>query len=203
VLDLSPTKLIIIFVVVILLLGPKRLPQVARQLGAGWRKIVSFQQQVERELRETVPDLPSSQDIVRFARSPVTMLNQLAEFPRAHVDDLVEDPGAPAPTEGAAPDDDGASDGGDGGDGGGDGGGPDGGAIVDGAQRPTGTESVPAAERSGDDHWPEDRSTARSPAPSVGNGTGIAPPGAPARPGSRLGALDDLRALSADDPTMN
>ncbi len=94
-LDLSPTKLIIIFVVVIVLLGPKRLPQVARQLGAGWRKIVGFQQQIEQELRETVPDLPSSQDLVRFARSPVTMLNQLAEIPSAPADDPVEDPGAP------------------------------------------------------------------------------------------------------------
>lgn len=100
-LDLSPTKLIIIFVVVIVLLGPKRLPQVARQLGAGWRKIVGFQQQIEQELRETVPNLPSSQDLVRFARSPVTMLNQLAEIPSSPADHPVEDPGAPTVADGS------------------------------------------------------------------------------------------------------
>jgi sec-independent protein translocase protein TatB len=103
VLDLSPTKLIIIFIVVIVLLGPKRLPQVARQLGAGWRKLTGFQQQIEHEIRQTLPDLPSSQDIVRFARSPVTMLNQLAQMPNGSGlgDTLVEDPGAP-PAGGAA-----------------------------------------------------------------------------------------------------
>jgi sec-independent protein translocase protein TatB len=101
VLDLSPTKLIIIFVVVIVLLGPKRLPQIARQLGAGWRKIVGFQQQIERELHESMPDMPSSQDIVRFARSPVSMLHRLAEFPSAPAEAPVEDPAAPDPGDAA------------------------------------------------------------------------------------------------------
>ncbi len=78
-LDLSPTKLIIIFVVVVVLLGPKRLPEVARQLGAGWRKVRELHLRLDSELRQAVPDLPSSQDIVRFARSPVTLLNQLAD----------------------------------------------------------------------------------------------------------------------------
>jgi sec-independent protein translocase protein TatB len=81
VLDLSPTKLIIIFVVVVVLLGPKRLPEVARQLGAWWRKLRDLHGQLDRELRQTMPDLPSSQDIVRFARSPITLLNQLADQP--------------------------------------------------------------------------------------------------------------------------
>ncbi|HVC13438.1 MAG TPA: twin-arginine translocase TatA/TatE family subunit [Acidimicrobiales bacterium] len=78
-LDLSPTKLLIIFVVVVVLLGPKRLPEVARQLGAAWRKLREFHLHVDQELRQSLPDLPSSQDIVRFARSPVTLLNQLAD----------------------------------------------------------------------------------------------------------------------------
>ena len=78
-LDLSPTKLLIIFVVVVVLLGPKRLPEVARQLGAGWRKLRELHLQVDRELRQSLPDLPSSQEIVRFARSPVALLNQLAD----------------------------------------------------------------------------------------------------------------------------
>ncbi len=79
-LDLSPTKLIIIFIVVIVLMGPKRLPQVARQMGVAWKKLTGFQQQIEHDLRQQMPDLPSSQEIVRFARSPVTMLNQFAQM---------------------------------------------------------------------------------------------------------------------------
>lgn len=107
-LDLSPTKLIIIFIVVVVLLGPKRLPEVARQLGAGWRKLRDFHGQLDRELRQTMPDLPSSQDIVRFARSPLTLLNQLADQPVESPEPLSQDgsvaagAGTGTGTEGAA-----------------------------------------------------------------------------------------------------
>jgi TatA/E family protein of Tat protein translocase len=79
VLDLSPTKLIIILIVAVVLLGPKRLPEVARQLGATWRKIRAFHARVDEELRQSIPDLPSSGDIARFARSPLSLLDQLAD----------------------------------------------------------------------------------------------------------------------------
>lgn len=92
-LDLSLVKLLIVFIVAVILLGPDKLPQVARQLGAGWRRLQEFRDRVDREVRENIPDLPSSQEIARFARSPVALLNQLADF---GVDQpLVEDPGAP------------------------------------------------------------------------------------------------------------
>ena len=81
VLDLSPTKILIILIVGVLLLGPKRLPQVARQLGSGWRRLRELHQQIDSEVRKSIPDLPSSHDLVRMARSPVALLNQLAEMP--------------------------------------------------------------------------------------------------------------------------
>ena len=99
-LDLSPTKLLIIFVVVVVLLGPKRLPEVARQLGAGWRKLRELHLQVDRELRQSLPDLPSSRDIVRFARSPVSLLDQLAD---RHGGVGSPDGKAPGPPEGREP----------------------------------------------------------------------------------------------------
>jgi TatA/E family protein of Tat protein translocase len=102
VLDLSPTKLIIIFVVVVVLLGPKRLPEVARQLGAGWRKLRELHLQLDRELRQSIPDLPSSQEIVRLARSPVTLLNQLADRSGSGVPvGAAEAPEAPEASEAA------------------------------------------------------------------------------------------------------
>jgi sec-independent protein translocase protein TatB len=91
-LDLSPVKLLLLLIVAMILLGPDKLPQVARQLGAGWRKLQSYREQLDREVRQSIPDLPSSQDLARYARSPVTLLNQLAEMPSS--DELVEDPGA-------------------------------------------------------------------------------------------------------------
>ncbi len=101
-LDLSPTKLLVIFVVVVVLLGPKRLPEVARQLGAGWRKLRELHMQVDRELRQSLPDLPSSQDIVRFARSPVSLLNALADRHEDQQQITRDDAGTAPPANGAA-----------------------------------------------------------------------------------------------------
>lgn len=98
-LDLSPTKLLIIFVVAVVLLGPKRLPHVARQLGAGWRRIREFTRHLDQEVRQSLPDLPPNQEIVRLARSPVALLNQLADLsprPEAAADDTGAAPAGPS-----------------------------------------------------------------------------------------------------------
>ncbi len=62
-----------------LLMGPDKLPEVAHKLGATWRAIKNLQEKVEAEVREAIPDLPSTGDIARIARSPVNLLNQLAD----------------------------------------------------------------------------------------------------------------------------
>ena len=69
----------LIVAVVMLLLGPDKLPEVAQKLGSSWRALKRIQERVEAEVREVIPDLPSTGDIARIARSPVNMLNQLAE----------------------------------------------------------------------------------------------------------------------------
>jgi Sec-independent protein translocase protein TatA len=65
--------------VVLLLMGPDKLPEVAHKLGATWRAIKNLQEKVEAEVREAIPNLPSTGDIARIARSPVNILNQLAD----------------------------------------------------------------------------------------------------------------------------
>src|ERR1039458_2988422 len=65
--------------VVMLMMGPDKLPEVAHKLGATWRAIKNLQEKVEAEVREAIPDLPSTGDIARIARSPVNLLNQLAD----------------------------------------------------------------------------------------------------------------------------
>lgn len=69
----------VIVAVVLLLLGPDKLPDVAQKLGSSWRALKRIQERVEAEVREAIPDLPSSGDIARIARSPVNLLNQLAD----------------------------------------------------------------------------------------------------------------------------
>ncbi len=77
-LNLDPTKLLIIAVVAVILLGPDKLPQVARQVGAAWRTFNEFRHRMETEVRSSIPDLPSSAEIARLARSPSALLNHLS-----------------------------------------------------------------------------------------------------------------------------
>ena len=77
-LSLSPIKIVVIVAVILLLLGPDKLPEVARKLGQSWRALRQLQERIESEVREAVPDLPSAADIARIARSPVNLLNELA-----------------------------------------------------------------------------------------------------------------------------
>jgi len=77
--SLSPLKILLIAAVIMVLLGPDKLPEVANKLGAGWRSLKRLQQRVEAEVREAVPELPSSAELARVVRSPVNLLNTLAE----------------------------------------------------------------------------------------------------------------------------
>jgi sec-independent protein translocase protein TatB len=79
-LNLDPGKLLVIAVVAIILLGPDKLPQVARQVGGAWRSFNDFRHRMETEVRGSIPDLPSSQDIARLARSPSALLNHLSNM---------------------------------------------------------------------------------------------------------------------------
>ena len=77
-LNLDPAKLIVIAVVAIILLGPDRLPQVAKQVGAAWRSFNEFRHRMESEVRSTMPDLPPTSEIARLARSPSARLHHLS-----------------------------------------------------------------------------------------------------------------------------
>jgi len=80
VITISPLKVLIVLVVALLLLGPDKVPQAARQIGAGWSAFRRFRQRMEEEIRETVPDLPATHEIVRAVRSPMSFLDNLADL---------------------------------------------------------------------------------------------------------------------------
>lgn len=77
--SLSPLKFLFVVAVIVLLLGPDKLPEVAHKLGSTWRAVKKMQERVEKEVRDAIPDLPSTTDIARIARNPVNMLNTLAD----------------------------------------------------------------------------------------------------------------------------
>jgi sec-independent protein translocase protein TatB len=76
---LDPAKVLIILIVALVVLGPDKLPGVARQMGAAWGELRKFRQKLESEVRGTFPDLPSSQQVAQAVRSPLAFLDQLAD----------------------------------------------------------------------------------------------------------------------------
>jgi Sec-independent protein translocase protein TatA len=97
----------IIVAVILIFLGPDKLPQAARQVGEGWRSLKKFQQRVESEVRDAIPSLPSSGDLARVVRSPVNLLNEIASRTQS-IDDMedVEDEPLPSELYSAEPDPD-------------------------------------------------------------------------------------------------
>jgi Sec-independent protein translocase protein TatA len=101
-LNLDPAKLLIIAVVAIILLGPDRLPHLARQVGAAWRTFNDYRHRMETEVRSSMPDLPSTTEIARLARSPSALLNHLSNMSG---DDLSPTEGTDPPSDPGAVDD--------------------------------------------------------------------------------------------------
>jgi sec-independent protein translocase protein TatB len=100
--NLDPGKLLVIGVVAIILLGPDRLPQVARQLGGAWRTFNEFRHRMESEVRSTMPDLPPTSEIARLARSPSALLNHLSNMSSDEEPDGSFQPPTPVSENGTA-----------------------------------------------------------------------------------------------------
>jgi Sec-independent protein translocase protein TatA len=78
---LSPAKLLVIAVVALAVLGPDKLPALAKQVGSLWRDFSRFRAKLESDVRGSFPDLPSTETITKAVRSPLTFLDTLADPP--------------------------------------------------------------------------------------------------------------------------
>ena len=76
---LSPAKLLVILVVALIVLGPDKLPKVAKQIGGLWGDFRRFRERLETDVRGNFPDLPSTETIAQAVRSPLSFLDNLAE----------------------------------------------------------------------------------------------------------------------------
>ncbi len=76
---LSPAKLLVILVVALVVLGPDKLPKVARQMGALWAEFRRFRERFESDVRGSFPDLPTTEKISQAVRSPISFLDSLAD----------------------------------------------------------------------------------------------------------------------------
>ncbi len=55
--SLGPAEILVIFVVALMVFGPNRLPEIARQVGRGFREFRKVQEDLRSELHNTVGDL--------------------------------------------------------------------------------------------------------------------------------------------------
>lgn len=78
-LSLSPAKILVVLVIALLVLGPDKLPDLARQLGGMWGDLRRWRTRVESEVRSTFPDLPPTHEVVQAVRSPLSFLDRLAD----------------------------------------------------------------------------------------------------------------------------
>jgi TatA/E family protein of Tat protein translocase len=78
-LSLSPAKLLVLLVIALIVLGPEKLPQVARQLGAAWGDLRRFRSRLESDVRGAFPDLPATHEVAQAVRSPLAFLDRLAD----------------------------------------------------------------------------------------------------------------------------
>ena len=78
-LDLSPVKILVVLVVALIVLGPDKLPQMARQLGAAWGDLRRFRTRLESDVRGAFPDLPATHEVAQAVRSPLAFLDRLAD----------------------------------------------------------------------------------------------------------------------------
>jgi TatA/E family protein of Tat protein translocase len=76
---LSPAKLLIILVVALVVLGPDKLPKMAKQIGSLWGDFRKFRERLETDVRGSFPDLPSTEKITQAVRSPLSFLDNLAD----------------------------------------------------------------------------------------------------------------------------
>src|ERR1700733_11438305 len=78
-LSLSPAKLLVVLVIALIVLGPEKLPQVARQLGAAWGDLRRFRARLESDVRGAFPALPPTHEVAQAVRSPLAFLDRLAD----------------------------------------------------------------------------------------------------------------------------
>ncbi|MDA8267214.1 MAG: twin-arginine translocase TatA/TatE family subunit [Actinomycetota bacterium] len=77
--SLDPAKVLVVLVVALVVLGPDKLPRAARQAGAAWNHVRHWRDRLEEEVRGAFPDLPAARTIGQAVRSPLSLLDRLAD----------------------------------------------------------------------------------------------------------------------------
>ncbi|HLX78375.1 MAG TPA: twin-arginine translocase TatA/TatE family subunit [Acidimicrobiales bacterium] len=83
--SLDPAKILVVLVVALIVLGPERLPRVARQAGAAWRELTRVREEVAEELRSALPDKSELPVIPRIPSVKGTLSRYITETPETSI----------------------------------------------------------------------------------------------------------------------
>lgn len=69
--DVGGGELLLIVLVILLLFGPKHLPELSRMLGKGWRQLQKAQEELRHQLRELSAELAETSSVERRSTPPM------------------------------------------------------------------------------------------------------------------------------------
>ena len=72
--SLGPAEILVVLVIALLVFGPNKMPDIARQVGKGFREFKRVQQHLTSELRDVVSEFDSPSSTPAPGADPVPML---------------------------------------------------------------------------------------------------------------------------------
>jgi TatA/E family protein of Tat protein translocase len=90
--QLGPAEILVILVVALLVFGPNRLPEVARQVGRGVREVRRFQQHIRSEIDDVLAD-----DLSAHGGAPPRLPARIEPSDPVTQDPVTEDSGTQDP----------------------------------------------------------------------------------------------------------
>src|SRR5262245_36365909 len=83
--SLGPAEILVVLVIALLVFGPNKMPDIAKQVGKGFREFRRVQQHLKSELRDVVSefDSPSPSSSATVEQQPTPMLPPKDDTPAA------------------------------------------------------------------------------------------------------------------------
>ena len=72
--SLGPAEILVVLVIALLVFGPNKMPEIARQVGKGFREFRRVQQHLKSELRDVVSEFDSPSSTATVDQQAVPML---------------------------------------------------------------------------------------------------------------------------------
>jgi sec-independent protein translocase protein TatA len=93
--SLGPAEILVVLVIALLVFGPNKMPEIAKQVGKGFREFRRVQQHLKSELRDVVSEFDSP-STATVEPQPVPMLPPREDLPATQAPEPSEPPVAEA-----------------------------------------------------------------------------------------------------------